>query len=325
MLATQAPLLDVSGITKIEDGKAVVNAISFSVQAFQKVAIAGATGSGKTTLLKMIAGLIQPSAGAIFLQGEKVIGPDEKLLPGHSGIAYLSQHFELRQHYRVDEVLLMAAQLPEDEALYIYTICRIDHLLKRWTHQLSGGERQRIALARLLVTKPLLLLLDEPFSNLDAYHKNVLKEVIAAVSENLGMTCILISHDPLDTLPWADTILVLKEGEIVQKGTPQDIYNYPVDEYVAALFGPYTVLNTDTVTAFMQLNNQSAIKADRYLRPEAFVIVKEGEGLKATISKVLFMGGYYFLTAVIGKQQISLNTSQARLSAGEVIYIALAG
>src|SRR5258706_9094063 len=170
--------LNVSGISKKEGQWFSVKDINFVQEQFQKIAIAGETGSGKTTLLKMIAGLMQPDAGEIVFKGEKVLGPYEKLIPGHRRIAYLSQHFELRNNYRVEEELESKNLLTDKEADEIYSVCRIRHLLKRKTDQLSGGERQRIVLARLLTSSPELLLLDEPFSNLDAIHKNIIKSVI---------------------------------------------------------------------------------------------------------------------------------------------------
>src|SRR5205807_866641 len=140
--------LHVSGVCRQEQGTYLLKDISFIQQEYQKLAIAGATGSGKTTLLKVIAGLTQPQDGEVLFKGTRIKGPEEKLMPGHPDIAYLSQHFELRNHYRVEEILQMANQLEDETADSIYKVCRIDHLLKRWTHQLSGGERQRIALAR---------------------------------------------------------------------------------------------------------------------------------------------------------------------------------
>ncbi|HEY6505584.1 MAG TPA: ATP-binding cassette domain-containing protein, partial [Chitinophagaceae bacterium] len=151
-----------------------VKNVSFSQRSFEKIAIAGETGSGKTTLLKMIAGLIQPTAGEILFENKKVIGPNDQLIPGHPAIAYLSQHFELLNNYWVHEILEMANKLNENEATGIFRVCQVEHLLNRRTNQLSGGEKQRIALARLLITSPRLLLLDEPFSNLDIIHKNTI-------------------------------------------------------------------------------------------------------------------------------------------------------
>lgn len=192
--------LEINNISKIQDGKWVVDDVSFSQAPFQKMAIAGETGSGKSTLLKMIAGLIQPDKGMIYFKDKHVLGPDYKLIPGHKDIAYLSQHFELRNSYRVEELLSYANKLTDEMANAIFEVCMINHLVKRKTDQLSGGERQRIAIARLLIGSPELLILDEPYSNLDLIHKNILKNVIREIGESLNITCLMVSHDPTDIL-----------------------------------------------------------------------------------------------------------------------------
>src|SRR5687767_2904429 len=168
-------LLQLNGIGKRIGSRYVLKNISFIQHPSEKIAIAGETGSGKTTLLKIIAGFIQADEGEVMFEGEKIKGPQERLIPGHPHIAYLSQHFELRNNYRVEEVLEYANTLPPEESKRLYEICHISHLLQRKTDQVSGGEKQRIALAKLLTTSPRLLLLDEPFSNLDMRHRNVLK------------------------------------------------------------------------------------------------------------------------------------------------------
>ena len=193
-------LLEVVGAGKKEKENFTVKDINFSQQPLEKIAIAGETGSGKTTLLKMIGGLAQLDEGNIYYDGKRVLGPLERLIPGHPQIAYLSQHFELRNNYRVEEELESKNLLTQEAANNIYRICRIEHLLKRKTDQLSGGERQRIVLARLLTTSPKLLLLDEPFSNLDAIHKNIIKSVLLDIGTQLNTSCILVSHDAADTL-----------------------------------------------------------------------------------------------------------------------------
>ena len=120
-------LLAVQEISRQEESGFLLQEISFIQPKFKKIAIAGATGSGKTTLPKIIAGLLEPTAGAVLFAGARVEGPDEKLIPGHTHIAYLSQHFELLNKYRVRDYLGMASRLPDEEAARIYHICRIDH------------------------------------------------------------------------------------------------------------------------------------------------------------------------------------------------------
>lgn len=317
-------LLKVAGISKQEKGKFAVKDIHFTQPAFQKLAIAGATGSGKTTLLKMIAGLVQPDTGEIQFEDKRVVGPYEKLLPGHPGIAYLSQHFELRNNYRVEEELEAVNKLTDKEADDLYRICRIEHLLKRRTDELSGGERQRIVLARLLSTSPQLLLLDEPFSNLDAVHKNIIKSVINDISEKLKVTSILVSHDALDILSWADTILVMKDGLLIQQGTPEQIYKQPVNEYCAGLFGEYNLFNSEKTSFLTSIPGISLNGKKLLSRPEHFSFVKAGnDALSGTVKNILFWGSYYTIDVLVGHQLIRVKTNNNQFAEGDTVYISL--
>ena len=239
------------GVTFLE---VALPAVSFTQRKGERVAIAGETGSGKSRLLKTIAGLYAAAEGGVVFEGVRVAGPQERLIPGQPGIAYLSQHFELWHNYYVEEVLTYANDLEPDEAAGLYRLCDIDHLLKRRTDQLSGGERQRIALARLLVHPPRLLLLDEPFSNLDMIHRRILRRVIGESATRFDITCMLVSHEPRDVLSWADRLLVLRGGRLIQQGAPYEVYSRPEDEYVAALLGDYTVANG----AFLRPEAQTA-------------------------------------------------------------------
>jgi len=316
-------LLDVSHISYRNEENFVLKEISFTQQSLRNIGLAGATGSGKTTLLKIIAGLIEPTIGAVFFKEERIKGPNEKLLPGHPSIAYLSQYFELRNHYRVQEILDMAKKVADKEAGIIYEVCRIQHLLKRWTHQLSGGEKQRIALARLLVTLPEVLLLDEPYSNLDPLHKNILKNVVQDLSEELNITCILVSHDPLDTLSWANEIIVLNEGKLVQQGSPKQVYRNPVDEYTAGLFGKYNLLTPALAKALSQHSDVAMQDIGRFLRPEEFALTTEGKGLKATVKNVKFMGSYCELVLNTLNNELVLHTREANITKGGNVYVVL--
>lgn len=290
-------LLTVSSIKKLGvNGNYTLNNISFTQKIGKKLAIAGETGSGKTTLMKIIAGQIQSDDGAVYFKEKRVKGPLEQLLPGRPEIAYLSQQHELRNHYRVSELWEMANKMEESASIEIYRLCQVEHLLSRKTSDLSGGERQRIALANLLVSSPELLLLDEPFSNLDPIHKQTLKAVLEDVAERLGITVILTSHEPADTLSWADDIIVLKEGEIVQQASPEAIYFKPESEYVAGLFGRFNKLRSSNLPGFLPLPS-TAIPEHSWIliRPECLQMMQVGNGLAlpAVVEKISFLGSIY--------------------------------
>ena len=317
-------LLKVSEIRKQEGNDFVLQDISFTQQHLQKIAIAGASGSGKSTLLKIIAGLIQADAGEILFENEKVKGPYEQLIPGHSQIAYLSQQFELRNNYRVEEILSYANALLPGEAEILYEVCRIGHLLKRRTDELSGGEKQRIALARLLTTSPKLLLLDEPFSNLDLIHKNILKSVIRDIGKTLNITCTLVSHDPGDTLAWADEIFVMKDGQIIQKASPAEIYQRPVTEYAAALFGKYNIISQPQAKTLLKLAAIEKNKKNIFTRPEYFKIGAEGgQSLEGKVSAVYFFGSYYEIEIMLSENKIIVKTEDNPPPIGDAVYVSL--
>ncbi|AKQ45861.1 ABC transporter [Rufibacter radiotolerans] len=318
--------LEVTGVGKQVRGEQVLEQISFSQRERQKIAVAGETGSGKSTLLKIIAGLMQPDAGKVMLEGDRVLGPEEKLVAGHPGIAYLSQQFELPAFLRVEQALKYANTLAQEDADELYALCQIDHLLKRRTDELSGGERQRIALARLLLTSPRLLLLDEPFSNLDLGHKRQLKTVVRDLSHSLDISLMLISHDPLDTLSWADSILVLKEGQFQQQGTPAQIYHQPVNEYTAGLFGSYNLLSMSLTIAFTQAQNLAIPKGKRLLvRPEQMLLhpAENGPGLPGKVTSVVFLGSYYELEVVVQKELVTVKVQENSWAKGDKVMVAL--
>ena len=135
----------------------------------------------------------------------------------------LSQHFELRNNYRVHELIEMTNQLDARSAQQIFDVCRISHLMMRKSDELSGGEKQRIALAKQLTSFPKLLLLDEPFSNLDRVHKELIRSVIEDICTTLKVTCLLVSHDATDLLSWADRIIIMQDGQVVQQVTDRSI------------------------------------------------------------------------------------------------------
>jgi ABC-type sulfate/molybdate transport systems ATPase subunit len=311
--------LDISKISFAREGKPVLKNISFSMTAGQKIVIAGETGSGKSSLLKIIAGLEQPSAGAAWINGEKIKGPAEQLVAGHPQIAYLSQHFELPKFLRVEQVLEYANHLTTAAATRIFSVCKINHLLKRKTDELSGGEKQRIAIARLLIQQPQLLLLDEPYSHLDMPLKATLKNVVEDIGRKLKISCILVSHDPDDTLPWADEIIVLKNGQVVQRGSTQEIYRQPKNEYVAGLFGNYTILDQGEIRLLGIKDKQKKL----FARPENFKVTKAAgaKTIPGVIEEVSYFGGYQLIKVATKKKKLLIKTDSTGHSVGDKIKV----
>lgn len=322
--------LKLTDVNKKGEGDFLLSNISFSQRRLENIAIAGETGAGKSTLLKIIAGLEQADAGTVSFGKTKVSGPRDQLVPGHPGIAYLSQHFELQKFLRVEQVLAYSNTLSAKEADTLYKVCQIDHLLKRRTDQLSGGEKQRIAICRLLISSPQLLLLDEPFSHLDMVHKNTLKDVISDIGEKLRITCMLVSHDPLDTLSWADKILVMRDGRFIQKGTPQAVYLQPVNEYAGGLFGKYNIIPPESFKKFAPLKAFRSYLAGNkpvLIRPEQFRLVKPGKrALRGKVGKVSFYGSYIEIDVFLSKKnKVTVRSGNADLKEGQTVYVALAG
>lgn len=316
-------LLKVSAISKKLGENVVLQDISFTQKKFQKLAIVGESGSGKSTLLKIIGGLIQPDSGDVLFENKHVEGPNERLIPGHPKMAYLSQHFELRNNYRVEEILEYANTLPEAEAQNLYEICHISQLLKRKTDQVSGGEKQRIAMARLLIGAPSLFLLDEPFSNLDVLHRNTLRAVIRNMGEKLGITCLLVSHDPVDALSWADEILVMKGGQIIQQGTPEKIYRQPVNEYAAGLFGKYNAFTKTQAAVFGEIPKAYGNGQQLFIRPEAFTLLakKSKTAIAGKVTDVSFLGSSYEVEVALPDNMVTVKTDAFTLAMGDDVYV----
>lgn len=297
-------MLEVNNVSKKGLGSFQLNGIQITQATGQRIALIGETGSGKSTLLKIIAGMEDADGGIVTLNGEFVKGPTQLLVAGHPQIAYLPQYFELPKFLRVEQVLEYANHLSKNQAQNLFRYCRIHHLLQRKTNELSGGERQRIALCRLLIAKPALLLLDEPFSNLDRIMKQTLKEVLAEIEQKLSITTILVSHDPSDTLPWADWMMVLKNGKVVQKGLPFEIYKKPKTEYVAALLGDYSVHG----------------KSKTITRPEEWKIKKDKNG-KGTVMNISWMGSYALVSVKKGDDCVLVYTQSVSLQIGDKVKV----
>lgn len=215
---------------------------NFSLEQKTILAILGASGSGKTTLLKLLAGLLEYEEGEIWLNNEKLFKPSEQLIAGHQEITLVKQDFDLFPNHTIEENILYPIRKlhPEDQEeklQELLKLCKLENFAKKYPTQLSGGQQQRIALAQALANEPSVILLDEPFSQLDTHLKEDLRRNLREILKESETTVILVLHDPKDALMLADKIMVLEKGKILQLGTPQDIYEKPTNKEVASLLG----------------------------------------------------------------------------------------
>lgn len=280
-LAMPIPLIQFNRVSKsyVKNSNGGVRGINLHIRQGEFVAILGESGSGKSTLLKLIYGLLSPSEGEVLFQGQKILGPDEKLIPGNEHMKMIAQNFDLNNYAKVyDNVASMLSNTDlegkKQKTLRMMQALRLDHLAERRAVELSGGEQQRVAIARALITQPQVLLLDEPFSQVDVLMRMQMRADLKRLSKELGTTMILVSHDPLDGLSLADTLLVLKQGELLQKGAPADLIDKPANAYVAKLLGGANVLQAQDANHILGLQLASNQVLVSY--PHELVVVDEG-------------------------------------------------
>ena len=314
--------LSVQNLQFHNPGKTSVDDICFELEVTDRLAIAGETGSGKTSLVKMIAGLLQPKSGQVLLNGIRILGADEQLIPGNKKIAYLSQHFELRNNYRVIELLNMVNEMTPEEAHEIYKICRINHLINRWTRELSGGEKQRISLAKLLITQPQLLILDEPFSNLDVINKMLMKEVIDDYLKAYKVGCIMVSHHAEEILSWANKLGILHNGKLAQYGSVEEVFYKPLDVQVAGIMGAYNLIDDSIFRELKQSLPYHKIENKYLVRPAQITFCNEENNLlKGSIEAIRFYGNYYMYEVKLNQQKLLIAQSQQITRVGDTVFI----
>lgn len=316
-------LFDVVDLCKASKYSDAIRNVNFQIVAHSNTAIIGETGSGKTTLLKLLAGLEQPDHGCIYYKGNRLVGPNECLIPGHTEIAFLSQHFELFNNYYVHEFLSYYNQYSEDDSSELFRLCKIDHLLNRKTNELSGGERQRIALAKQLISNPSVLLLDEPFSNLDAINKAIIKSILREVKQKFNITFLMVSHDANEVLPWADTVHVLKNGIIIQSDNPFNLYHQPMNTYCAALLGSYQLIdNFQQYPIWSHLSNFLQPKKFLFLRPEYLQIEKASQHSDSgEVKQIAFFGNYLLITLQYFDLELRSVTMNTEFAVGDHLQI----
>lgn len=285
--------------------------ISFKQEKNETIAILGESGSGKTTLLKIIAGFLKPHSGQITLKNNILVNGNKFIKPEKRNIGLVFQDVALFPHLTVKKNIEFGMKKNQtQDAAYYLKLVDMEHYINRYPHQLSGGQQQRVAIARAIAANPALLLLDEPFSSLDNTIKLQIRKEIKNILKKTNIPVIIVTHDMNDCTEMADKILVLQAGNLLQFDYIEKIYNNPVNEYTAKLFGK---INTLPVNFLNNYFNSNFSNTNKYLvRPEHIEITNENENIAAQIKEVIFKGEYYEITVSVDNFELTLHSKHIK-------------
>ena len=303
------PLLSVQQLTKCfgPDAPPVVHDVSFEVAADRTpeiFAILGPSGCGKTTTLRCIAGFERATEGTVVMQGRTLSGPGVHVPPEERGVGIVFQDYALFPHLTVLENVVFGLQQDTESARTArareaLAMVGLDGFEDRRPQHLSGGQRQRVALARTLAPEPDLILLDEPFSNLDALLREETRQEVRQLLKDKGISAVLVTHDQEEALSFADRLAVMRSGQLDQVGTPEEVYYQPRTLFVAQFLGRTNLLlsqaageEADTPLGHVQLNREADGTVLVSLRPEHVTLVPpEGnDGPLGTVVDRAFKG-----------------------------------
>jgi iron(III) transport system ATP-binding protein len=277
--------------------KIVLNNFNFTLDEGEHLCVMGESGCGKSTLLKTIYGLLNLNGGDIFWKENEVLGPKFHLVPGMDFIKYVAQDFDLMPYISVSENIkkFLSRFYPEESEKRTQELLEVIEMKafeNTKVKNLSGGQKQRVAIARALAKEPELLLLDEPFGQIDNFKKNSLRRRLFTYLKDKNITCIVATHDKNDALSFADRLIVIRNNKILINNNPLEIYKNPKEKYVAALF--------DDI-------NEITIKGDLILLyPHQIKIVEKSEK-KATVINSYFKGSYWLIETEFENQKVFLN------------------
>lgn len=303
-------MLQVKNVSFSYSDSITLNNIDFSLEKGINLAVIGESGCGKSTLLKLIYGLYDLDKGHIFWNDVEVLGPKFNLIPGMDFMKYLAQDFDLMPFITVAENIgkYLSNSYPEQKNARIAELLEIVEMTDYANikaKNLSGGQMQRVALARVLVLEPEVLLLDEPFSHIDNFRKNSLRRKLFSYLKEKKITTIFATHDSSDVLSFADEVLVLKDGQLIEEGNPESIYSYPKNKYIASLFGDVNEIELDGKIELIY--------------PDQLNIVEKSD-LKVEVVKSYFFGSHYLIEANNIDKAIFFE-SEKELATGTIIYL----
>jgi multiple sugar transport system ATP-binding protein len=308
----------------------VIHGIDIDIQDREFVALVGPSGCGKSTLLRMIAGLEDVTGGTVRIDGAVI----NDIAPRDRDIAMVFQSYALYPHMTVAQNMGFALKLaktpPEDIQKQVKAAAKTLNLtdyLDRFPRELSGGQRQRVAMGRAIVRSPKVFLFDEPLSNLDAKLRVRMRTEIKSLHQRLGATSVYVTHDQIEAMTMADRIVVMRDGHIEQIGSPLELYDQPVNEFVATFIGSPAInllegvveedsfhLSDGSVLPLPKGLRGSKGQAARYgIRPEHLEIVPRGGTVTMTVDVVEPTGNETILSGTIGGQEVQL-TQRDRLS-----------
>ena len=301
-------IINLENITVTYDGEKVLKGISLYIRDKDFVTLLGPSGCGKTTTLRIIGGFVEPDSGNIFFDGNKI----NDLPPHKRQVNTVFQRYALFPHLNVYDNIafgLRVQKMPEDEikerVLSMLKLVNLEGYQRRKISKLSGGQQQRIAIARALVNRPRVLLLDEPLGALDLQLRKEMQIELKRMQQQLDITFIYVTHDQEEALTMSDTIVVMNNGTIQQIGTPEDIYNEPKNTFVARFIGASNIINgvmledykvafADRIYECVDKGFTSNEEVDVVIRPEDIKIVAPGdEYLTGFVESVTFKGVHY--------------------------------
>lgn len=285
--------------TFVENTSAAVHQVSLKVLQGEILALTGASGAGKTTLLRLLAGLIMPNEGHIYYGDELINDYAEELVPGHPDIHMVFQDFKLFPNHTVAENISYQLRYydkaeQQEKTEELLQIFHLQAFANKYPRELSGGQQQRVALAKALSAEPEILLLDEPFSQIDGILKQEIKLALKQLVNRYNTTLVFVTHDTTDALSFADRVALMQNGQLIQLASPEQIYQQPTNQFVAHFFGLCNLFNSHLLPK--ALNKKKNSDQMICIRPEQIKLTKPQKAeLNGRITQQQFMGSYYLI------------------------------